>query len=212
MALDSIPERKAARWAGDDGPNGWTMSASGLAAVWARENTREAILDAIKRREVYATTGPRIALQTYLVDSVESISLDSLDATEKLDLSAPMGSQISADRDSVHLVILAAQDPLGAPLERVHVVKGWLDSEGQSHEQLFTVASSQGQSAFNLVWTDPEFDPSVNAFYYVRVIQVATARHSELDARALDMEDTGYPKLIQERAYSSPIWLNAVPQ
>ena len=212
MALDSIPERKAARWAGGDGPNGWTMSASGLAAVWASENTREAILDAIKRRDVYATTGPRIALQTYLVDSVEGISLDSVDATEKLDLSTPMGSQTSADRDSVHLVILAAQDPLGASLERVHVVKGWLDAEGQSHEKLFTVASSQGQSAFNLVWTDPEFDPSVNAFYYVRVIQVPTARHSELDARALEIEDTGYPKLIQERAYSSPIWLSAEPQ
>ena len=212
MALDSIPERKAARWAGDDGPNGWTMSAAGLAAVWAEDNTREAILDAIKRREVYATTGPRIALQTYLVDSVEGLALDTLDATEKLDFSAPMGSRVSADRDVVHLVIMASQDPVGAPLERVHVVKGWLDANGETHEKVYTVASSQGQSSFNLVWSDPEFDPSVNAFYYVRVIQVPTPRHSDLDARALEMRDTGYPKTIQERAYSSPIWLTVSPQ
>ncbi len=212
MALDSIPERKAARWAGDDGPNGWTMSAAGLAAVWAEDNTREAILDAIKRREVYATTGPRIALQTYIVDSAEGLALDTLDATEKLDLSAPMGSRVSVDRDAVHLVIMAAQDPLGAPLERVHVVKGWLDANGESHEQVYTVASSEGQSSFNLVWSDPEFDPSVNAFYYVRVIQVPTPRHSDLDARALEVNDTGYSKTIQERAYSSPIWLTVSPQ
>jgi hypothetical protein len=151
-------------------------------------------------------------LQTYIVDSAEGLALDTLDATEKLDLSAPMGSRVSVDRDAVHLVIMAAQDPLGAPLERVHVVKGWLDANGESHEQVYTVASSEGQSSFNLVWSDPEFDPSVNAFYYVRVIQVPTPRHSDLDARALEMNDTGYPKTIQERAYSSPIWLTVSPQ
>ena len=210
MALDSTPERKQAQWGDDVGPSGWSMSAAGLAAVWAESNTREAIIDAMRRKEVYATTGPRIALQMYALASDQQVNLDSSTAVAELRaFAAPMGSTLSADgRAEFRLAIMATQDPVGEPLERVQVVKGWIDADGKTHEQVIDVegASAVGTPAFSVIWSDPSFDPEVSAFYYARVLQVPSERHSSLDARALELADSGFPEMIQERAYSSPIW------
>jgi hypothetical protein len=239
MAYDSIPENKTGGAVGGTRATGWDMSASGLAAVWASENTRQGIFDAMRRRETYATTGPRIALRLFA-----GWDFASADATSP-ELAAigyaggvPMGGELSGnavDSDGIRLLISAMKDPQGANLDRIQVIKGWLDGEGNSREQVFDVAWSDGRlqrvdgslppvgSTVNeaeanysnsigaaqlaTVWEDPQFDPAQAAFYYVRVLQIPTPRHSLYDAAALQIEPPEkYPTTIQERAYSSPIW------
>ena len=234
---DSIPSNKLMGWSDNANSTfGWAMGAQGLAAVWAEENTREAILAAMKRREVYATTGPRIALRFY---AGWDINLDVLtDADGQLLAAAvPMGGELMAgDEDmSPQFVMQAMADPLSGTLDRVQVVKGWVDSAGNANEKVFDVAWSgddrlladgslkptpntvnldtgawsneYGSTMLETTWTDPEFDPSLKAFYYVRVLEVPTPRHSLLDKVAMGGDvDTRRPDVIQERAYSSAIW------
>lgn len=217
----------------------WEMSASGLTGVWAEENTREAIFNAMKRKEVYATTGPRIALRVF-----GGFDFTARDARAN-DIAAvgyrkgiPMGGDLTnAPRGKAPtLLIHAAKDPVGANLDRIQVIKGWVDAGGQTHEQVYDVAWSGerepaadgklpsvgntvdvttaqytndiGAAQLAVTWTDPDFDPALNAFYYVRAIEIPTPRHSLYDAVALgvDPEITGHPATIQERAYSSPLW------
>ena len=235
--MDSIPSNKLMGWSDNANSTfGWAMGAQGLAAVWAEENTREAILAAMKRREVYATTGPRIALRFY---AGWDISLDVLADAEGQSLAAavPMGGELMAtDGDmSPQFVIQAMADPLSGTLDRVQMVKGWVDSAGNAREKVFDVAWSgddrlladgslkptpntvnldtgawsneYGSAMLETTWTDPEFDPSLKAFYYVRVLEVPTPRHSLLDKVAMGGDvDTRRPDVIQERAYSSAIW------
>ncbi len=236
MATDSIPANKRARVI-SDGPaaDGWSMSAAGLAAVWAADNTRAAILAAIQRREVYATTGPRITLQFY---GAGDLSEDDLHPGLQ-DLLArgavPMGGELRALDAAPAFVVAASKDPVEANLDRIQIVKGWLDASGQNREQVYDiawsgsrvldpdgrlppvgdavdrrtgkVANTIGATQLAAFWRDPRFDPSQSAFYYVRVLQIPTARHSLLDAVALGLESApGHPDTIQERAYSSPIW------
>lgn len=235
--MDSIPSNKLMGWSDNANSTfGWAMGAQGLAAVWAEENTREAILAAMKRREVYATTGPRIALRFY---AGWDISLDVLADAEGQSLAAavPMGGELMAtDGDmSPQFVIQAMADPLSGTLDRVQMVKGWVDSAGNANEKVFDVAWSgvdrlladgslkptpntvnldtgawsneYGSTMLETTWTDPEFDPSLKAFYYVRVLEVPTPRHSLLDKIAMGGDvDTRRPDVLQERAYSSPIW------
>ena len=235
--MDSIPSNKLMGWSDNANSTfGWAMGAQGLAAVWAEENTREAILAAMKRREVYATTGPRIALRFY---AGWGISLDVLAYAEGQSLAAavPMGGELMAtDGDmSPKFVIQAMADPLSGTLDRVQMVKGWVDNKGNANEKVFDVAWSgddrllsdgslkptpntvnldtgawsneYGSTMLETTWTDPEFDPSLKAFYYVRVLEVPTPRHSLLDKIAMDGDvDTRRPDVIQERAYSSAIW------
>ncbi|EAQ99416.1 DUF3604 domain-containing protein [Congregibacter litoralis] len=237
MATDSIPENKIASFGSAGGVNGWSMSASGLAAVWATENTREAIIDAMRRREVYATSGPRISLRFYAgFDLALGDSPTAADLQASLAEAAPMGSVLQGEgkRPPVFFVE-ALHDPRGAFLDRVQIVKGWLSAEGESREQVFDVALSResrrqadgsvspiedtvdrrtgkvenrvGAARLSVQWSDPQFDPAQSAFYYARVLQIPTARHSFLDALALGMDSAaGQPDTIQERAYSSPIW------
>ncbi len=237
LATDSIPANKfASRWDGDRGTNGWAMSASGLAAVWAEENTREAILDAIERREVYATSGPRIGMQFFAGPGFSAEDLQRADLYAHATASGvPMGGELAASESSPTFLVVASRDPKGANLERVQIVKGWVDSEGKSQEKVFDIAwsgervpdangklpavgntvnlktgkadNSIGASQLSAAWSDPEFDPAQSAFYYVRVIQIPTARHSLMDAVALGMEHAeDQPDTIQERAYTSSIW------
>jgi hypothetical protein len=217
----------------------WEMSASGLTGVWAEENTRESIFSALKRKEVYATTGPRIQLRVFGGFSFRPQDADADDvAAVGYGRGVPMGSDLTrAPRgDAPSLLIRAVMDPVGASLDRVQVIKGWIDAAGESHERIYDVAwagdrrvgangklppiantvdlgtgfydNSTGATQFTTVWEDPDFDRGELAFYYVRVIEIPTPRHSLYDALALgiDVSETGQVATLQERAYSSPIW------
>lgn len=217
----------------------WEMSASGLTGAWAEENTRESIFAALKRKEVYATTGPRIALRVFGGFSFEDSDADAVDiASVGYEKGIPMGGDLTRAPAgaSPGLLIHAARDPAGANLDRIQVIKGWLDDNGEAQQQVYDVAWSGervadaegkvpavgntvdistalysndiGAVQLATVWTDPDFDPDQTAFYYVRVIEIPTPRHSLFDVVALgiDPEVTNQPATIQERAYSSPIW------
>ena len=238
MASDSTPETKE-RLGAQMRSNGWNMSASGIAAVWAEENTREAIYAAFKRKEVYATSGPRLRVQMFagwdFPEGAESSESFSVIGSQ---FGVPMGGDLTAgDNEGKAPVFLlrAVKDPLGANLDRLQVVKGWIDSAGQQQEKVYNVAwsddrqldasgnlspvgntvdlssgrydNSIGQPEFSLRWTDPDFGPQQSAFYYVRVLQIPTPRNGLLDSLALELDEPPRgAKTIQERAYSSPIW------
>ena len=215
------------------------MSASGLAAVWAKENTREAIYAAFKRKEVYATSGPRLRVQMFAGwDFPEGAETSDSFALMGSQYGVPMGGDLVAnDKDGKAPVFLlrAVKDPVGANLDRLQVVKGWVDNAGEQQERVYNVAWSDdrsldasgnltavgntvelssgrytntiGQSEFSLKWTDPDFSAQQSAFYYVRVLQIPTPRNGLLDSLALQLDEPPRgPKTIQERAYSSPIW------
>ena len=236
MAFDSIPENKSR---GFSGVAGWEMSASGLAGVWARENTREEIAAAFKRREVYGTTGPRIAVRFfggYDFSAQDAYARDL--ASVGYDKGVPMGGDLSG-RDNGErppaFLVQAVKDPKGGNLDRVQIIKGWLDDSGKAREKVYDIAwagdrartqdgkltavgdtvnrktasyeNTIGVPELVTVWRDPEFDPEARAFYYVRVLQIPTPRNSLYDSVALGaLPPDGYAQAIQERAYSSPIW------
>ena len=237
MALDSTPETKKVDII--PGTPGWDMGAAGLAGVWATENTREALFDAMKRKEVYATTGPRIALRFFGGYDYVAADAEAKDvAVPGYAKGVPMGGDLSMapDGKAPTFLIHAVSDPKSGTLDRIQVIKGWLDAEGGPQEKIFNVALSDGRTVdadgkvtpvgntvdiktatwtndigdaqLATVWSDPEFDASKRAFYYVRVLQIPTPRHTLYDAIALgiDPKETGKPATIQERAYSSPIW------
>ena len=213
---------------------GWDMGAAGLVGVWAEENTRRSLAAAFRRREVYASTGPRIQVRFF-----GGFDFDRSDAQVR-DLAAvgyrkgvPMGGELGPPGSRTPSFLVAAiKDPLEGNLDRVQVIKGWVDAKGDSHEKVYDVALSDGRmkrsekvgntvdlstgeytntigaGQLTAVWTDPDFDPTQYAFYYVRVLQIPTPRYSLLDSIALgmDWQDTNRPATIQERAYSSPIW------
>jgi len=243
MAQDSVPENKNRKRIGRS-ITGWSMQASGYAGVWAEENTRESLFAAFKRREVYGTTGPRIALRVF-----GGYDFDADDATAD-DMAetgyakgVPMGGDLLANADRpAQLLIRATKDPKGANLDRVQVIKGWVDGDGKTHEKIYNVAwgnndkgersldangnlpavgnsvdvtsgrytNAIGADELATVWTDPDYDPAMRAFYYVRVLEIPTPRHSLYDSIALNEghnEDDAGPATIQERAYSSAIWV-----
>jgi hypothetical protein len=218
---------------------GWQMVASGLAAVWATENTREAIFDAMQRKEVYATTGPRMAVRMFGGWDFTDQDLNSREpAFAGYTKGSPMGSDLRTmpkDAKAPSFMVYALRDPIGANLDRIQIVKGWLDKKGSTHEKVYDVAWSGdrvadangklpavgntvdvananwkntiGDSELATVWTDPSFDPKQKAFYYTRVIEIPTPRWSTYDAFRFGIElPEGVPTATQERAYSSPIW------
>jgi hypothetical protein len=233
-ARDSIPEHKFGE---QQGPYA-EMSASGIAGVWASANTREAIFAAFRRKEVYATTGPRIAVRFFGGFSFRAADARTRDvARVGYAKGVPMGGDLTAAPKgrAPKFLIHAAKDPLGANLDRVQVVKGWLGADGKAHERVFDVAWSGdrklgadgklppvgntvdlaagkyadtiGTAQLATVWTDPAFDPAQRAFYYVRVLQIPTPRHTLYDALALKREHPPRPPaVLQERAYTSAIW------
>lgn len=217
----------------------WDMSASGLTGVWAEENTRASIYAAFKRKEVYGTTGPRISLRVFGGFNFRDRDARANDiAAVGYRKGVPMGADLTAAprNRAVTLLIHAARDETGANLDRVQVIKGWIDAGGNTQEKIYDVAwsddrerdangklaqvgntvdistghytNSIGAAQLATVWEDPDFDPALNAFYYVRVLEIPTPRHSLYDALALQVpvENTGHAATIQERAYSSPIW------
>lgn len=234
MALDSIPENKER---GLGRLSGWSMSSSGLAGVWARENTREEIFAAFKRREVYGTTGPRIAVRFFGGYGFTQADLKALDlGAIGYTKGVPMGGDLLGGGASApSFLIQVVKDPKGANLDRVQIIKGWLDADGNAQEKVFDIVWSGertktaagklppvgdtvdrttalytntiGAPELLAVWQDPEFAPKQSAFYYVRVLQIPTPRNSLYDSIALNKaHPETYPETIQERAYTSPIW------
>ena len=232
MAIDSIPEETWKNliytFKGSD------MSASGLAAVWAEENTRESIFAAFKRKEVYATTGTRLQVRFFggwrftNADIAESIHDISEPGYQK---GNPMGGDInnasSGDTSSPTFIMEAVKDPKGVNLERIQIIKGWVEN-GSASESVYDVKLSvkkslpAGEPVLRAFWTDPDFDSSEAAFYYVRVLEQPTYRQTTYDLLAMGCIDENgglketrsedcpdsleQPLKIQERAYTSPIW------
>lgn len=217
----------------------WNLSASGLAAAWATANTRDAITQAFKRKEVYATSGTRIELRVFGGFGFDAADEDATDlASVGYAGGVPMGGDLtnSPSGGRPRLLIHAAKDPAGANLDRIQVIKGWLDDDGATQERVYEAAwaggrrldtegrlpavgstvdvstatydNSIGAAELATVWSDPDFDPDQSAFYYVRVLEIPTPRHHVYDAVALGMDAsaTRLPTVIQERAWSSPIW------
>jgi hypothetical protein len=218
---------------------GWDSAAQGITGAWSTANTRAALTAAFKRKEVYATSGPRIQLRMFGGFEFEAEDANARDiAAVGYGGGVPMGGDLAqAPNDTpVSLLIHAVKDPAGANLDRVQVIKGWLDADGETHERVYDAAWAGQRTAANgkvpaigstvdverltydnrigsaelsTVWVDPDFDPDERAFYYVRVLEIPTLRHSTYDAVALGQdpaEATARPSVIQERALSSPIW------
>jgi len=216
---------------------GWQQVSSGLAAVWAKENTREAIFDAMERRETYATTGSRMAVRMFGGWNFTLADLNNRQpAFAGYSKGVPMGSELPPKgmKQSPSFMVIALRDPIGANLDRIQIVKGWYDGENM-HEKVYDVvwsgerkpgadgklpavgntvnvanaswSNSIGSSELGTVWSDPDFDPAHQAFYYARVLEIPTPRWSTYDAFRFGVDiPEGAPTSTQERAYTSPIW------
>lgn len=213
--------------------------AAGLAAVWSRENTREAIFDSMARKEVYATTGSRIIVRVFAGWDFAADEIERPDfAAQGYARGVPMGGDLKAAPagKAPAFMVRALRDPEGANLDRIQIVKGWLDKGGKTHERIYDVAVSDGRkigadgrsktSVGSTVdipnatyrntigdplllayWKDPNFDPKQRAFYYIRVIEIPTPRWTAYDQKRFGIKmAANVPMTVTERAYTSPIW------
>jgi hypothetical protein len=213
--VDSLPsEERTSSSLGDRLWDNWRLSASGYTAVWAEKNTRESIFDALKRKEVYATSGPRILLKFFggwgfVNEDLDKTEFFSRTAYEK---GVPMGGSLAYknDKSKPKFIFKASKDPKGNKIEKLQIVKGWLDENGQLKEKVFTVKETldgKGQDNFVGIWDDPDFNINQEAFYYARVLEVPSKRWSTYDQDRFGVSlNPEIPILIRERAYSSPIW------
>jgi Protein of unknown function (DUF3604) len=189
----------------------YEISASGYAAVWAEENTRAALFAAMKRKETYATTGPRIRVQTFAGWDFTKEDADDTDFSAiGYAKGVPMGGNLDAASagKSPTFILKAIKDPDGVNLKRLQVIKGWLDEQGEAHETIYDVATSKS-GAVELVtqWMDPDFNPHYKSFYYARVLEIPKPRWTSIDALRLKVElDEQVAVSVQDRAYTSPIW------
>ena len=217
---------------------GWQQAAGGYTGVWATENTREAIFDAMVRKETYATTGPRMRVRFFGGWEFTSTDAQSrMPAEIGYDKGVPMGGDLySAPAGKVPTFLVAAlKDAWSGNLDRIQIIKGWMDKKGETHEQVYDVVWSGerkpgadgklplvgntvdvgnatwtntiGAPELIAVWKDPDFDPKQHAFYYARVIEIPTPRWTAYEAKryGIKMPDE-VPMITQERAYTSPIW------
>ncbi len=218
---------------------GWHYLAGGYAAAWARGNTRAEIFDAFMRREVYATTGPRMVVRLFAGFDFTNGDWDGDWVRAGYTRGVPMGGELEDSGRAPTFLISALKDPDGANLDRVQVVKGWVDSSGEAREKVYDVAwsaremdgassspvppvgdtvnrrdatyeNSIGAAELRVTWIDPDYAEGQRAFYYVRVIEIPTPSWVLFDAKRFGL---GLPakvveaNVIQERAYSSPVWL-----
>ncbi len=223
---------------GDNCIIGWQQAASGYAAVWASENTRESIFEAMERKETYATTGPRMTVRFFGGwDFVAADAANRLPADVGYAKGVPMGGDLRSAPagKSPTFLVGAMKDPLSGNLDRIQIVKGWVDAKGARQEKVYDVAWSDnrkpgangklpavgntvdvanatwtntiGASELITAWKDPDFDPKLRAVYYARVIEIPTPRWTTYDAKFFGIEiPEGVPTSTQERAYTSPIW------
>jgi hypothetical protein len=216
----------------------WEVSASGYAAVWANENTRESIFDAMERKETYATTGSRMIVRFFGGWNFEKADAETRSpATVGYAKGVPMGGDLRAAPagKAPAFLVAALRDPIGANLDRIQIVKGWLDAKGAMSEKVYDVVwggsrkpdakgklpsvgstvdvanatwkNTIGAPELITVWKDPDFDPKQSAFYYARVIEIPTPRWTAYDAKRFGVKPLPGTKMtITERAYTSPIW------
>ena len=206
--------------------------------MWATKNTRESIWDAMQRRETYATTGPRMIVRFF-----GGFDFEPADANNRLPAAigytkgVPMGGELTnaPQGKSPTFLVAALKDPIGANLDRIQIIKGWLDAEGELHEKVYDVVWSGerkagadgkvpavgntvdvanatwtntiGSTELISVWKDPDFDPAQRAFYYSRVLEIPTPRWTAYDAKYFKVTmSKDVPMFGQDRAYTSPIW------
>jgi len=219
---------------------GWQQAAGGYTGVWATENTREAIFDAMIRKETYATTGPRMRVRLFGGwEFTEEDSQSRMPARIGYDKGVPMGGDLyDAPKGKAPTFLVAAvKDPYSGNLDRIQIIKGWLDKKGETHEKVYDVAWSGdrkpgkdgklpavgntvdvkkatwtntiGAPELVTTWEDPDFDPKEKAFYYARVIEIPTPRWTAYEAKRYGVEmPENVPMITNERAYTSPIWYN----
>ena len=242
-------------WLGSHGPEdgsvearrtgevgGWAesrdLNPGSLAGVWAEENTRASIFDAMRRKESFATSGPRIQVRLFGGWDYPDTAHQRDDMVALgYEGGVPMGGDLTAapQGEAPEFIAWAAKDPINGNLDRIQIIKGWVDAEGNTHEAIYDVAWSDGRkkgsdgklppvgntvdlttaeysntigdTELSAAWTDPDFDPSQMAFYYARVLEIPTPRWSTYDAirAGLPLLDD-VPATIQERAWTSPIW------
>lgn len=248
--LDGSPDRRGAvppadykSWdefyaAGKTVPVISTWGSAGLTGIWAEQNTRESLFAALRRKETFATTGPRIRVRLFAGYELEGVNLATEAGVRTAYANAvPMGGDlVEKPGHEPQFVVIAMRDLNSAPLQRIQMIKGWLDPKGTAHEKIFDVVCSdggkvdaitrrcpdngatvdlntceysrdKGAGQLQTAWSDPEFEPHQHAFYYARVIENPTCRWSTWDAvRAQVAPNPKLPKTIQERAYTSPIW------
>lgn len=236
------PERLTATFVKDDKTGitvmDWEVGASGYAAVWATENTRESIWDAMQRKETYGTTGSRMMVRFFGGWDFAPADAETRNpGAIGYDKGVPMGGDLTKAPDGKvpTFLVAALKDPIGANLDRYQIVKGWLDDKGDTHEQIYDVAwagdrkpgadgklpsvgstvdignatwtNTIGAPELIAVWTDPDFDPTLKAFYYGRVIEIPTPRWTAYDAKRFGNKPLeGTSMTVTERAYTSPIW------
>jgi len=215
-----------------------TYGSAGLAGVWAEENTREAIYNAFRRKETFATSGPRIRVRFFAGFDFDDDMIQSRDVVARAYADGvSMGGDLMAHRSAApKFLAWAVRDPRSAALQRVQIIKGWV-ADGTPREEVYDVACSDGlkvdpathrcpdngarvnladcsitagagDNELKTLWTDPDFDPKQRAFYYARVLENPTCRWSTWDALRAGTElRPDLKKTIQERAWSSPIWV-----
>ena len=223
-----------------EGRFGWHYLSSGYAAAWARGNTRAEIFDAFARREVYATTGPRMQVRLFGGFDFADEDFDGEWVATGYERGVPMGGVLEESGEAPTFLVEALKDPDGANLDRVQIVKGWVDAGGELRERVFDVAwsdpetrtmtgdglqpvgntvdearatyeNSIGAASLRSAWTDPDYRAGQRAFYYVRVLEIPTPRWVLFDALRFGIElGEEVVTVAQERAYTSPIWI--VPQ
>ena len=223
-----------------EGRFGWHYLAGGYAAAWARGNTRAEIFDAFMRREVYATTGPRMVLRLFAGFDFAEDDWDGDWVRAGYMRGVPMGGDLEDSGRAPVFLISALKDPDGANLDRVQVIKGWVDAKGQAQERVYDVVwsdmdgerrrvggkvpavgdtvvrreatyeNSIGAAELRATWRDPDYRAGQRAFYYVRAIEIPTPSWVLFDARRFGFDlppEVVEANVIQERAYSSPVWL-----
>jgi hypothetical protein len=235
ISPDNLVEVDGRSYIGGSGFETW--SASGIAGVWAEENTREAIYAAFRRKETFATSGPRIKVRFFAGTQFEPGILDSSELiSSAYEQGVAMGGELQAEGSTPGFIVWASGDPIGTPLQRIQVIKGYV-KDGEPIEQIYDVACSDGLqpdpdshrcpdngAKVNLadcsistdvgdveiltLWQDPDYEADLDAFYYARVLENPTCRWSTWDALREGVEPRAdLQKTIQERAWSSPIWV-----
>jgi hypothetical protein len=190
----------------------------GLAGVWATQNTRDAIFDAMLRREVFGTSGPRIKPRLFAGFSLPDDLCERTDMIERAYADGvPMGADLKASAGSLKIFAHAAKDPNGQDLSEMHLIKGWVDAEGQMHTTATTIAASRnGSPTLCTVYTDESYTPNQSTYYYLRVVEPPSPRWHTYDCAAIAEKDRPdvcasdkYPDTVQEMAWTSPIWTRA---